>query len=79
MSSNEDVNENEENKEGNEVDDEDQEKNNSNRSNKENIGKRELISDYKEKENIYNLITKNNKELKEKIDLTNNKYNEIIK
>ena len=79
MSSNEDVNENEENEEGNEVDDEDQEKNNSNRSDKENIGKSELISDYKEKENIYNAITKNNKELKEKIDITNNKYNEIIK
>ena len=80
MSSNEDVNnENEDNEEGNEVDDEDQEKNNSDKNYKENIGKRELISDYKEKENVYNAITKNNKELKEKIDLTNNKYNEIIK
>ena len=45
----------------------------------ENIGKCELILDYKEKENVYNAITKNNKELKEKIDLTNNKYNEINK
>ena len=80
MSSNEDVNnENEDNEEGNEVDDEDQEKNNSDKSYKENIGKRELISEYKEKENVYDAITKNNKELKEKIDLTNNKYNEIIK
>ena len=82
MSSNEDENDdnnNDDNEEGNEIDDEDQEKNNSEGNSKENIGKPELISDYKEKENIYNLIIKNNKELKEKIDLTNTKYNEIIK
>ena len=62
-------------------DDEEQEKNNSdeNRMNKENIGKAELIADYKDKENIYNLIIKNNDELKNKINLTNDKYNEILK
>ena len=77
---NDDVNnENEDNEEGNELDDEDEEKNNSDGSYKINIGKRELISDYKEKENIYNVIIKNNKELKDKIELTNNKYDEIIK
>ena len=75
-------NEEEENEEGNEIDDdEEQEKNNSdeNRMNKENIGKAELIADYKDKENIYNLIIKNNDELKNKINLTNDKYNEILK
>ena len=85
MSNNENAeinNEEEENEEGNEIDDEeDQEKNNSdeNRMNKENIGKAELIADYKDKENIYNLIIKNNDELKNKITLTNDKYNEILK
>ena len=85
MSNNENAeinNEEEENEEGNEIDDEEeQEKNNSdeNRMNKENIGKAELIADYKDKENIYNLIIKNNDELKNKITLTNDKYNEILK
>ena len=65
-----------ENEEGNEIDDEDeQEKNNNNGK----IGKSELISDYKDKEKIYNLIIKNNNELKNKIDLATNKYNEILK
>ena len=80
---NDDINDdnNNENEEGNEVDDnEDQEKNNSSHlATKENIGKAELIKDYKEKENIYNLMIKNNSELKNKIDLTNNKYEEILK
>ena len=33
----------------------------------------------KKKENIYNLMIKSNNELKNKIDLTNNKYEEILK
>jgi hypothetical protein len=75
MSDNENS-ENNENEEGNEIDDEDeQEKNNNNGK----IGKSELISDYKDKEKIYNLIIKNNNELKNKIDLATNKYNEILK
>ena len=80
MSDNENS-ENNENEEGNEIDDEDeQEKNNNNgKKDKENIGKSELISDYKDKEKIYSLIIKNNNELKNKIDLATNKYNEILK
>ena len=77
------INDNEENEEGNEIDDDGEQKNNNsndeNRANKENIGKAELIADYKEKEKIYNLIIKNNEELKNKINLTNEKYNEILK
>ena len=64
--------------EGEEVDDEDQEKNNNDENgNKEDREK--LIADYKDKENIYDLIIKNNDELKNKITLTNNKYNELLK
>ena len=76
-----DNSENNENEEGNEIDDiEEQVKNNNKESiDKENMGKADLIADYKDKEKIYDLITKNNIELKSKIDLANNKYNEILK
>ena len=75
---NKEINNNDDDEEGEEVDDEDQEKNNNDENgNKEDREK--LIADYKDKENIYDLIIKNNDELKNKITLTNNKYNELLK
>ena len=81
MSDNENKENNNEddNEEGEEVDDEDQEKNNSEENKMSKEERDKLIADYKDKENIYDLIIKNNDELKNKITLTTSKYDELIK